>query len=375
MKKLSILLPFLFLISCGEDSSEGAGGPQAMPVQVAAPYRETVTHTRTFTGRFVPVEMVEVRARVSGYIDKVHFKEGDHIEKGDLMFQIDPSLFDAEVARSEAVLAQAKSAEVLAEQNYKRASDLVEKRAMSREEADIRSNELTRAKADVQVAEASLEMAKLNQGYARIEAPISGITSSVTITEGNYIVGGGPTADVLTTVIPHTPIYCEFEVDEQQVLQFTRMFFDGEAGGRGSEPVEVEISVSDTDEFGFKGRLTFGDNRLDSSTATMRMRAMVDNEGEFLTPGLFARVRIPIGKPTAALFVKDAALGFDQSKRFAWVLKEDNTLERRYVEVGDLHGDQREIEGGLSEDEKIAVSGIQLLRPGVPVEPMDAEMK
>lgn len=368
------LLSILMLPSCREEAAAG-GPPPAMPVQVASPVRETVALTRTFTGRFVPVEMVELRSRVSGYIDEVLFTEGEEIEKGELMVRIDPDLFDAEVARTQALLKQAEAAEILAKGKLDRAKELTESNAIAREELEVRANEFARAQADIQVAKANLQRAKLNRSYTEIHSPISGITSNMEITAGNYISGGLLGSDVLTTIIPHSPIFCEFEVDEQQVLEFTRLYFEGRTGGRGGESPEVEIGLSDSDEFQFKGALTFGDNRLDESTATMRLRVTLENEDKFLTPGLFARVRIPVGKPAELQLVQDAALGFDQSKRFAWVLKEDNTLERRYVETGDLHGEMRVVVSGLQDDEQIAISRIQLLRPGVPIEPIPSEMK
>ncbi|MEM9236288.1 MAG: efflux RND transporter periplasmic adaptor subunit [Verrucomicrobiota bacterium] len=374
MKRLFWFL-WLILASCGDDPSTQDSGNQAMPVQVASPVREEVALTRVFTGRFVPVEQVEIRARVSGYLQSVHFTEGAEITKGDLMFLIDPDLFDAEVLRSQAILEQAEATEVLAKGKLERVRDLVSRNAVSREEQETRASEYARAKADVQAAKAQLKVAELNRSYTKITAPISGITSSVEITAGNYISGGNPSAEVLTTIIPHSPIYCEFEVDEQQVLEFTRLYFEGKTDGRGGEQPEVGIALADSDEFDFKGRLSFGDNRLDESTATMRLRVTLANENQFLTPGLFARVRVPIGEPAELMLVRDAALGFDQSKRFAWVVKDDGSLERRYVETGQLHGEMRVVEGGLVEDERIAISGIQLLRPGATVEPIPAEMK
>lgn len=376
MMKFFFLLPLCcVLASCGGKDDAAGDPPPPIPVQVAAPVVEEVALTRIFTGRFVATERVEVRARVSGYLESVSFAEGQRIEKGETMFQIDSRLFDADVARAQAALEQAEAALKLAEQNSTRAEGLIKRNAISREEVDIRLAESQSAAADLAAAKAGLQTAQLNRSYADIEAPITGIAGSYRVTPGNYVSGGNPTSAVLTTIVPHSPIYCEFEVDERQVLQFTRMYFKGKTRGRSGDGPMVQIGLSDTDTFDFEGQLDFGDNELEASTATLRMRATVENENEFLTPGLFARVKLPIGDPSEKMLVRDSALGFDQARRFCWVLKKDATLEKRYVETGELIGALRIIESGLEAQEKVAISGIQLLRPGVPVQPIDAAMK
>lgn len=374
MKLLQSVALCLLLTACGEDEKK-AGKPEPMPLKVASPYTEMIEQKRTFTGRFTAVERVDVRPRVSGYIESIHFTEGQKIEEGELLMRIDPRLFDAEVMRAQAQLSQVRSALELAKENFARAEKLVGKRAISQEEVDIRSAELSRASADIQVAQARLESAALNREFAEIKAPISGIAGRFEVTRGNYVTGGSANSEILTTIVPHSPIYCEFEVDERQVLQFTRMFFEGKTDGRGGESPPVEIAVSDSEEFSFSGMINFSENELDPSTATLQLRAKVANENKFLTPGLFARVRIPIGDPSEELLVQESALGFDQSKRFAWVLKEDQTMERRYLEVGDLIGSMRIVKGGLTPEDQIAISQIQLIRPGAPVAPIESSMK
>ncbi|MFC7336942.1 efflux RND transporter periplasmic adaptor subunit [Haloferula chungangensis] len=374
MKRSIFLLALPFLLAqC--NPKEEVVKQQPMPVHVAHPVARTVELTDIYTGRFSPVEEVDLRPRVSGYIDSVHFKEGQKVHKGDLMVRIDPRPFDAAVANADARLKQVEARHVLAENNLARAMNLVNKNAIAREEFDIRESEVKQAAADVLAAKAALTTAKLDREFADIHAPISGIAGKTIITPGNFVSGGNAGADILTTIVPHHPIYCYFEVDERRVLEFTRLYFKGEADGREGEPAKVEIAVSDSDEFEFQGTINFSENQLDPNTATLQIRALVDNENEFLTPGLFARVRGKVGEPIERMLVRDSALGFDQSKRFAWVLKDDNTVERRYVEVGSLQeGGLRVITDGLTTDEKIAVSGIQLLRPGAPLAPSEVEM-
>jgi RND family efflux transporter MFP subunit len=317
---------------------------------------------------------VDLQARVSGYLESVHFTEGQKVEKGDLMFRIDPRVFDAAISGPEAMQQQAVARLGLAESNFATAEKLVKQSAVSQEEFNTRESELAQAKADILAAEANLRKAKLDREFADVHAPISGIAGRFNVTVGNFITGGSAGATLLTTIVPHDPIYCTFEVDERRVLQFTRLFFEGKAGGRDGEQSEVEIAVSDRDDFEFKGTINFTENQLDRETATLQIRALVKNENKFLTPGLFARVRVPIGEPAERLLVQDAALGFDQDKRFAWVMKADNTVEKRYVQTGPLEGQMRIITGGLEKDELIAISGIQMLRPQVPLAPSTVPM-
>jgi len=345
-----------------------------MPVMVAHPVLKTVALTEIYTGRFTPFEEVDLQARVSGYLESVHFTEGQKIETGDLMFRIDPRVFDAALSRAEAGQKQAVARLGFSVSDTATTEKLVKQNAVSQEEFNTRESELAGANADVLAAGANLRTAKLDREFADVHAPISGIAGRFNVTVGNFVTGGMAGATLLTTIVPHNPIYCNFEVDERRVLEFTRMFFEGETGGREGEKMKVGIAVSDRDEFEFKGVVDYTENQLDRETATLQIRAKVENENEFLTPGLFARVRVPIGEPAERLLVKDAALGFDQDKRFAWVLKKDNTVEKRYVETGTLEGDLRIITGGVEKDELIAISGIQLLRPGMPFAPTTVPM-
>lgn len=374
MKFYFIPLAFLALVQCKSEKQSAGGPPPPMPIQVAHPVSKTVALTETYTGRFTPVEEVNLQARVSGYLESVHFTEGQKVEKGDLMFRIDPRVFDAALARAEAIQKQAFARLGLAKSNFATSEKLVKQSAVSKEEFNTRESELAQAEADLLAAEANLRSAQLDKEFAEIHAPISGIAGRFNATVGNFISGGNANATLLTTIVPHDPIYCNFEVDERRVLQFTRLFFKGQAGGREGKQSEVEIAVSDSDEFEYKGLINFTENQLDPTTATLQIRAMVENKNEFLTPGLFARVRVPVGEPSEQLLVRDAALGFDQDKRFAWVLNKDNSVERRYVETGTLEGDMRIIVSGLEKDELIAISGIQLLRPGMPFAPTTVPM-
>lgn len=369
-----IPIALIALTQCNSNKQAAGGSPPPMPVQVAKPVLKTVALTEIYTGRFTPVEQVDLQARVSGYLESVHFTEGQKVKKGDLMFRIDPRVFDAALARAEAMQKQAVARLALAGSNFKTADNLVKQKAVSREEFNTRESELAQAEADLLAAEANLRSARLDREFADVHAPISGIAGSFNVTPGNFISGGGAGGTLLTTIVHHHPIHCDFEIDERRVLQFARLFSAGKSGGREGKQPEVDIAVSDRDEFEFKGRIDFAENRLDTGTATLRIRAKVENEDEFLTPGMFARVRVPIGEPQERLLVRDEALGFDQDKRFAWVVKEGGALDRRFVETGDLTDGMRVVTSGLSAEEMIAVSGIQLLRPGAMVAPTTVPM-
>lgn len=364
----------LLLVGCFRPEASDPGQPQGgMPLNAARPYKETVALNDVYTGRFEAVEEVELRSRVSGYLESVHFDEGTEVEAGALMFQIDPRTFKAQVENAQARVQQTKAAMQLAKVTLDRAETLVKDNAISRQEYDLRTSEATQAQADVTAAEAELRRAQLDLEFAEIRAPISGIAGEYQVTPGNLISGGTVGATLLTTIVPHNPIYCYFEADERQVLKFTRMFFEGKTGGRGSE-LKVQIALTDQEDFPFEGVINFADNKLDDSTATMRLRAKVKNENSFLTPGLFARVKVPLGDPEEVLLVQDSALGFDQTERYAWVIKDDNTVERRFLQVGRQQGMMRIVYGGLTESDLIAVSSVQLLQEGAPVTPNEVPM-
>lgn len=372
---LTVTAATLALISCGKKQQQQAGQRGLLPVPVASPVQKTIKLTKIYTGRFESTEKVDVRSRVSGYINAIHFREGQEIKEGDPMFSIDPSIFDAELANAEARITQVKTSIKLAQSNLSRATSLVKKNAISREEFDVRKAEYDQANANLKSAEAQLKSTQLNRDFADITAPISGVAGRYMITRGNYINGGNAGAQILTTIIPHNPIDVYFEVDERQVLNFTRLFFEGKSSGRDGQRPTVEISVSDSDQFEFKGELDYVENTLDKSTATMQMRARVNNDNKFLTPGLFAKVRVAIGEKREFTFVRESALGFDQDKRYAWVLQPDNTLVKTYVEIGSLEGNMRVIKSGLKPNDKIAIGRIQFLRPQVPVNAIASTME
>lgn len=341
--------------------------PAPVEVDVAAVVEASVTEWDEYSGRLEAVERVDIRPRVSGSIESIHFQEGALVNKGDLLFVIDPRPYAAEVSRMEAALAAARSRVVLAEQELARAGRLLADNAIARREHEERENAAREARAGLQGAEAALAAARLALGYTRITAPVAGRASRAEITVGN-LVAGGANAPALTTIVSVSPMYASFEVDERAYLQHT-------AGDVKRLP--VFLGLADEDGHPRQGRLHSVDNRLDPKTGTIRLRALFDNADGRLTPGLHARVKLGGGAPKPALLVNERAVGTDQNKRFVLVVDAGNTLAWREVKLGPGHDGLRVVREGLAAGERIVVNGLQRVRPGDLVTPhavaMDAK--
>ncbi|MEO0509894.1 MAG: efflux RND transporter periplasmic adaptor subunit [Verrucomicrobiota bacterium] len=369
---LTITLPLIALLTgCGKKESVQQA-PQALPVQVAAPLQKPVIEYAQFTGRLEAVEMVEVKPRVSGYIESVNFEEGEKVSKGDLLFIIDPRPFQAQVNRLKAQLQQQEAALSLAQANLKRAESLIEVAAISQEEADIRRSESLQAEADLAAAKAELEAAELDLSFTQIMAPIDGIADRFQATTGNLVTGDVTT---LTTIVPHDPIYAYYEIDERSFLAGVRRYFDGESPGRGSDvQIPAYLGLDDEDGFPHEGIIDFASNQLDPDTATITIRALFENENEFLTPGLFARIRVPVSREKERILIPDTAIGTDQNLKYVWVVSEGNTPERRIIELGPKHEGYRIVHKGLSQEDRFVVKGIQFIRPGVTLDPQETQI-
>ncbi len=358
------------IVGCSKDPAPPNPGKLSVPV--ASVRYEPVTEYAEYTGRLEPLEMVEIRPRVSGHIESIHFKEGNKVKKGDLLFVIDPRPFTAQVNRLKAVVSQAEATESLAQANLRRAESLIADKAISQEEADIRRSEALRASADLEAAEADLAIAELDLEFTRVASPIDGITDRHQVTVGNLVYGGQQNATLLTTVVPHSPIYAYYEVDERSFLRNVRRYFEGQAPGRGSESViPAYLGLDDEDGFPHEGEVNFASNQLDPNTATITVRAVFENESEFLTPGLFARIRTPVSEGQESILIPDSAVGTNQTQRFVWVVLPDNSLEQRRIELGPKYEGLRIVREGLQPKERIAINGIMFLRPGMTVDPVE----
>jgi len=341
----------------------------ALPeVSVAPAISREITDWDEFTGHFEAVQSVEVRPRVSGFIERVSFPEGATVREGDVLLTIDPRPYEAEVARAEAVLEQAKTRETLAQQELDRAKQLVNTQAISREELDARTSGVTEAQAAIRAASAALRNAQLNLDWATVRAPISGRVGRAEITAGNLVQGGSPTASLLTTIVSLDPIFVYFDADEQAYLKYVG------AAGADSKHRTVQIGLANEAGFPHEGTLDFVDNRVDQTAGTMRIRAVLRNPDHQFAPGLFARVRLAGGAERKATLVQDQAIGTDQDRKFVLVLKPDSTVAYRAIEVGRVVDGLRVVQSGLEPGETIVINGLLRVRPGMKVVPKTGAM-
>lgn len=367
----------LVLAGCKPDNAggppapggEGAGMPPPPAVTVAVPLSKDVQEWDDFTGRFEAVERVEIRARVSGYLQEIHFKDGDLVNKGDLLFTIDQRPFEATLKEAEAALNSAKSRLDLAAKELNRASQLSKQGFATKQTLDQRTEEKQSAAEAVDAAQARLEQAKLDIEYSRIAAPISGRISRALIDVGNLVDGGMQTATMLTTIVSLDPIHFYFDVDEQTYLKYARMASAGERPSSRATANPVYVALADSDKYDYAGKMDFVDNAIDPATGTMRGRAIFDNPDYTIIPGMFGRARIMGSGSYKALLIPDEAVGVDQSRNFVFTVTPENMVASKTVTLGPKVEGLRAVKSGLDGTEKIIIAGLQMLRDGMPVTP------
>jgi multidrug efflux system membrane fusion protein len=348
----------------GQAGAATATAPAAATVDVANVSLRAVTEWQQFSGRLEAVERVEVHPQVSGILTAVHFKDGSLVKKGDLLFTIDPRPFAAEVARAQAQLAAMDARVAYTTSDVARGERLLAENAIARRDFDEKQNAAREAKANMQAARAALTIAQLNLEYTSIKAPISGRVSRAEVTAGNLVApGAGP---ALTSLVSADRIYAAFDVDEQSYLKVV-------SGSKGSA-LPIHLGLADDEGYAREGRLSSVDNRLDSSSGTIRLRAMVDNPDGKLVPGLYARIRLGTEKQREVLLIDEKAVGTDQAKRFVLVVGEDNRTAYREIQLGSVQDGLRVVESGLKAGERIVVNGLQRVRPGDPVTPNTVPM-
>src|SRR4029453_857623 len=333
-----------------------------------------VTEWDEFTGRLEAVESVEVRPRVTGYIESVNFSEGSTVQKGDLLFVIDPRPYRAELSKAEAELARAVARSELAASDEARSAKLLDIKAVSREEYDTRMNASREAKADVAAARAAVDSAKLNLEFTRITAPISGRVSKAAVTAGNLVTGGSNTAALLTTVVSLDPSLWTFEGDEQIYLKYNELSRRGERSSSRDAANPVLMGLANENGYPHHGAMVFVDNQVDTRTGTIRARASFENKDGYLTPGLFARVKLLGHNSYRAVLVDDRAIGTDQSKKFVYVIAAENKVSNRAVKIGRLTDGLRIVQQGLQPGENVVVNGLQRVHPGMLVAPQRVAM-
>lgn len=369
---IPFLIASLLLTGCARPAAQ-QGPPPDPQVTVAAALAREVTEWDEFTGRLEAVNTVSIRPRVSGYVSAVRFVEGATVRRGDVLFQIDPRPFQAEVDRLRAERLRARATAERAISERERAERLSAENAMSREERERRASFADEAAAQVAAVEASLRAAELNLEFTRVSAPIDGRVGRAIVTKGNLVSSGPGEATLMTTVVSLDPIYAAFDADEQTFLRYGAL---GRAGGGVARRPELPIrmALARDRDFPHQGRLNFLDNQVDPDTGTIRVRAVFPNDGGALTPGLFVRLRLPGGGAYRGTLVQDRAVGTDLDKRYVLVVDGDGTVHYRAVTLGPLVDGLRVIKSGVAEGERVVVNGLQRVRPGMKVQAQTVAM-
>jgi RND family efflux transporter MFP subunit len=366
-----ILCAVALLSGCGKSGQAGQAPPPPQ-VSVATVLEKRVKDWDEFTGRFQAVETVEIRPRVSGYIDRVAFKEGGLVKSGDLLFVIDPRPYQAEYDRAAADLKRYKTALELARIESVRVQRLRQSGAVSQEELDERTSTVAQAEANAAGAQATLESAQLNLGFTRVTSPVTGRVSRAEVTRGNLVTGGNNGGTLLSSVVSMDPIYLYFDSDEQAYLRYIQMARNGQRSGDAPNPVQV--GLANEEGFPHPGRVDFIDNQLNPQTGTIRARAVLDNKDGQFTPGLFARVQLLGSGEYNAILIDDRAVNTDQNQKYVFLLGADNKIEYRKVTLGRVIDGLRVVREGLKTGDTIVVNGAQRVHPGVTVTPQRVAM-
>ena len=344
--------------------------PMALPaplVSVAQPQVATVTNWDEYPGHLEAVETVEIRPRVSGCIESIHFQDGAEVKVGDLLFVIDPRPFQAELERAQAERQRVETRLELTKNDLQRAESLRGTKAISEEEYDSRSKAVREAAANLAAAKAAEAVVQLNLGYTRVTAPISGRIGRRLVTAGNMVQGGGMMpGTVLATLVTTDPIYCYFDADERVFVQYRKA--GAALGGRNNALPSCELALDGEEGFPHQGRIDFYDNQINPVAGTIRLRGVFNNRDATLVPGGFARVRLPVGQTASVLLIPEAAIGSEQTRKFVFVLNREQIVEPRPIQVGRQQGTQRAVLSGLKPDDRIVVNGLMLLRPGIKVQ-------
>lgn len=360
----------LMLVLAGCDSGQ-AGGEQVPPspeVSIAQVLSKPVQQWDEYTGRVSAIDTVELRARVSGYVQRVAYKEGQDVKQGDLMFLIDQRPYRTALANAQAQLDRARVAKQLAGMLDNNARLLMDAEAISREEADTRRTTHTQTAADIDAAEAVVANAKLQLEFTEVRAPVDGKTSRALVTAGNLAVAD---QTVLTTVVSQDPIYVYFDVDENSYLRYGEQARDG-----GSSPAGTSVRVGLANEEGYPhaGTINFFDNQVNSAVGTIRVRAVLPNADRIFTPGLFVRVQFVSGRKENVLLIDDKAVMTDQDRKYVYVVDKDAKVQRKDIVPGRMAEGLRVIQSGLAADDKVVVAGQQKIHPGMPVKPNEIPM-
>src|SRR3984893_2809728 len=376
VKKLLTVAAFAALSFIFVDCSKSPAnkGEPALPVNVVTAVEKEVNEWDEFTGRLEAVESVEIRPRVSGYITEIHFEAGAIIKKGDLLYVIDPRPYQADYDRAAAEFERMQAQLKLSQIELDRAKELRAKNTISASEFDQKAATYQGASAAARSAEAAKNSAALNLEFTQVKSPIDGRVSDQRITVGNLVQPGPGPESVLTTVVSVDPIYAKVDADENAVLKYVKLSEEGKRVSARTEKIPAFIELGNETDFPHEGVVDFVDNRLDPGTGTVRARVVLKNwNPNLITPGFFVRVRIAGATPYRAALIADKVITSQQGLKYAFVVRADNTLERRSLETGPIFEGKRIVKSGLKDGEKVVSTRLQLIQPGMPVNPIPEE--
>lgn len=356
-------IPALLALAGCAQQTPAPVAPKPPEVLVSLPIRKDVLDFEEFSGRTEAVVAVEVRARATGYLDKVNFREGSSVKKGQPLFEIDPRIYDAELNRAEQTVVQNEARAKRLEQDARRVREL--RKTVSQEEYDKVMGDLAEAQAAVGSAIANRDVAKLNQSFTKVTAPISGVIGRRLVDPGNLVKAD---ETPLATIVSLDPMYVYFAIDERTVLRLRRLIQEGKIPSVEETAVPFQIGLADDVGYPLKGTIDFVDNRIDPATGTLRLRGTFENPKGSVSPGQFVRLRLQIGVPYPATLIAERALGTDQGKKFVYVVNDKEETVYRPVKIGVMQEGLRVVEEGLAPDERIVISGLQRIRPGAKVE-------
>ncbi|HDS6515656.1 TPA: efflux RND transporter periplasmic adaptor subunit [Klebsiella oxytoca] len=363
---LGAILLSTLLGGCDEGAAQNAA-PQTPVVSAADVVVKSISQWDSFNGRIEAVESVQLRPRVSGYIDKVNYVDGQEVKKGEVLFTIDDRTYRAALEQAQATLARAKTQASLARSEASRTDKLINTNLVSREEWEQRRAAATQAQADIRAAQAAVDAAQLNLDFTKVTAPIDGRASRALITSGN-LVTAGDSASVLTTLVSQKTVYVYFDVDESTYLHYQHLARSGQGASSNHLALPVEIGLVGEEGYPHQGKVDFLDNQLTPSTGTIRMRALLDNAQRQFTPGLFARVRLPGSAEFNATLIDDKAVLTDQDRKYVYVVDKDGKAQRRDITPGRLAAGLRIVQKGLNPGDRVIVDGLQkVFMPGMPV--------
>jgi multidrug efflux system membrane fusion protein len=362
----------LAVAGCGQGQQQQGGGPPPPAVTVAKPTQRDVIDYDEYVGRFVPVDSVEVRARVSGYLDRILFTDGQIVQQGDLLFTIDRRPFENALEQAKANLAQARANLAFTEGDLDRASQLVRDKTITQQTFDQRTQAKRVAEASVAAQEAAVRQATLDLTYSELRAPVTGRIGDRRVSPGNLVMGGtSGTTTLLGTIVSMDPMRFEFTFDEGSYLRYERAAQSGKDVTSREASVVVALKLLDEQEFSHEGRMDFVDNAIDRSSGTIRGRAVFSNPKGVFTPGMFGRIRVPGSPAYKAMLVPDVAIGTDQVRKFVLVVDGENVARQKFVTLGQLSGTSRVIKDGLKPEDRVIVNGIARVRPGQKVTPQE----